>query len=184
MFLDEGGFSLLPLVRRTWAPVGATPILRRIGRHRQKVSAISAVTVSPRRRRLGLYYRFFPDRSAKAPDVIEFLRHLLRHVRGRVILLWDRSNSHKAAIVKAFLCRVSARLEIKWLPAYAPELNPDEHVWGLLKHHRLANHGLRTLDELHRRLHYHMARLRKRQDLLWACIRASDLPFDTAALSP
>jgi len=160
-----------------------TPILRRVGRHRQKVSAISAVTVSSRRRRLGLYYRFFPDRSVKAPDVIEFVRHLLRHIRGSVIVLWDRSNSHRAAIVKRFLRERSARLAVEWLPAYAPELNPDEHVWGLLKHHRLANHGLRTLDELHRRLHYHMARLRSRQRLLWACVRASDLPLEKAALS-
>lgn len=70
------------------------------------------------------------------------------------------------------------RLQIEWFPAYAPELNPDEHVWTILKYHRMANHGLFDVETIHRRLHYHSRRLRESQDLLWSCIEHSELPLD------
>ena len=130
--------------------------------------------MSPSRRRLGLYYRFLPNRAVKAPDVIQFLRHLHRHLRRGFVVLWDRSRSHRARVVQEFLDQHPSILT-EFLPAYAPELNPDEHFWGLLKNHRLANHGFAKLRVLHRRLHYHSARIRKRQDLLRGCLRASEL---------
>lgn len=152
-------------------------MLYHVGRYRQKVSTISALTVSPRRRRLGLYIRFHPDQSIKAPHVVRFLAHLLRHLRDDVILLWDRGRTHKAAATKHFLARYQHRVSVEWLPPYAPDLNPDEHVWTHLKWHRLANHGCETLEALYRRLRYHAARLRRDQGLLWSCIQGSELPF-------
>lgn len=126
---------------------------------------------------MGLYIRFHPDRNIHAPEVVQFLRLLLRHLRGPVIVLWDRGRTHRAKETQRFLARHRRRLEIQWLPAYAPELNPDEHVWTILKYHRLANHGLEGLKPLHRRVLYHARRLSRRQDLLWSCIDASELPF-------
>ncbi|MGH7308655.1 MAG: transposase, partial [Candidatus Rokuibacteriota bacterium] len=61
-FADECGFLLIPNVRRTWAPRGHTPIIRH-RYQRDKVSAISAVTVSPERRRVGLYLHLHPDEN-------------------------------------------------------------------------------------------------------------------------
>jgi hypothetical protein len=55
VLLDESGFMLQPLVRRTWAPRGETPVHRTWDRH-HRLSVISALTVSPNRRRLGLYF--------------------------------------------------------------------------------------------------------------------------------
>jgi hypothetical protein len=60
VFLDESGFMLTPTVRRTFAPRGQTPIIKSWDRH-DRISAISAVTVSPKRRRLGLYFHLMPD---------------------------------------------------------------------------------------------------------------------------
>ena len=88
MFLDESGFLLIPTVRRTWAPRGHTPLVRHRYR-RDKISAISAVTLSARRRRLGLYLHFHPDQNITHVEVARFLRALLRHLRGHVIVLWD-----------------------------------------------------------------------------------------------
>jgi transposase len=100
---------------------------------------------------------------------------LLRHLRGPVIVVWDRGRQHRARVTQDLVARFHHRLSIEWLPAYAPELNPDEHVWSLLKYHRLANHGYRHVGLLHRRLHYHVGRVRREQDLLWSCIQASEL---------
>ena len=57
MLVDESGFFLNPLVRRPWAPRGHPPLLRTWGRHRDKVSVVAALSVAPRHRRPGLYYR-------------------------------------------------------------------------------------------------------------------------------
>lgn len=169
---------MFPVVRRTWAPVGCTPILYHVGRHREKVSALSAISVSPLRRKLGLYIRFYAKHNIKARHVVAFLKQILRHLQGYVIVLWDRGKQHRARETQRFLHRNRRRISTELFPAYAPDLNPDEHVWALLKHHRLANHGFPNVGTLHRRLLYHAAQTRRRQNLLWSCIRASELPFN------
>lgn len=177
VFLDESGFLLLPVIRRTWGPRGLTPLLRYVGRHRQKVSSVSVVTVSPLRRRLGLVIRFFPDKTIRFPQVLSFLRLLLAHLRGPLLVLWDRGRPHRATKVAEFLRRHRKRLWVEFFPSYAPELNPPEHGWAYLKYQRLANHGFPGIRPLHRRLLYEARRLRRRQDLLRSFIEASELPF-------
>ncbi len=126
VFVDESGFLLVPSVHRTWAPRGVTPIHRHLYR-RDKISVISGISVSPRRNRFGLYYRLHPKKNVKHPQVCEFLRYLLRHLRGPVIVLWDNGRPHKGAAVRD-LCRRFPRLRLEAFPSYAPELNPDEGV--------------------------------------------------------
>ena len=125
MFLDESGFLLIPNGRKTWAPVGCTPTVRH-SYQRDKLSAISAVSVSPARARVGLYMHWHDDNITGA-EVVVFLRHLLRHLRGPVVLLWDGGSIPKREDVTAFRSR-NPRLTVHRFPAYAPELNPDETV--------------------------------------------------------
>jgi len=173
-FLDESGFLLVPTIARTWAPQGRTPILTTAGNW-TKVSAISALTVSPRRRRLGLYCRFHSNKNIRAQQVLQFLRHLLRHIRGPLVLLWDRGLPHRAKIVAQFL-KPHSRLHVHLLPPYAPELNPDELVWNHMKR-AMANSVPRDVHELHRQLYKPLCRLRRSQHLLRSCINASELPW-------
>lgn len=121
---------LQPTVRRTWAPVGQTPIHHSWDR-RDRLSAISAITVSPQRRRLGLYFDIL-DHNVKTEDFEEFVAHLLRRLSRPIILVMDRYSVHRAA-AKSLLARFGPRIMIEWLPAYAPELNPDEQVWNRAK---------------------------------------------------
>jgi hypothetical protein len=123
---------MAPLVRRTWAPRGETPILRQRTRSRQKVSAAGVVTISPQRRRLGLYVALYPNANITAAVLVGFLRALRRHVRGPLILIWDRLATHRAHSMKAFLDHCP-QLRTVLLPPYAPELNAVEYVWGYLK---------------------------------------------------
>ena len=148
VFLDESGFMLTPTVRRTLAPRGETPILKSWDRH-DRISAISAVTVSPRRRRLGLYSRLLPDdANVHGEDTVAFLRELRRQLPVPMTILWDRGNIHdRSRVVRAYLARHPEVVTEK-LPSYAPETNPDESVWGHTKHGRLANFAPEDTAEL------------------------------------
>lgn len=109
---------------------------------------MAALSLSPRRRRLGLLFFTRPDGYFQAEHVVAFLRDLHYHFRGRIIVVWDGWKVHQAA---AKLVR-SRRLETVTLPGYAPELNPVEHLWNRLKWGDLANAAPADSDELHGQL--------------------------------
>lgn len=138
MLVDETGCMLAPLVRRTLAPRGQTPILKQDGGHRQKVSAIAALSLSPKRRRPNLHFQSLPNTGFDGRRTAEFLRYLLRHLRGNVIVVWDRGSHHRAKVVRDLMIK-HPRLTIEHLPPYAPELNPVEFLWSPLKWSKLAN---------------------------------------------
>jgi len=174
VFLDESGFSLVPNIQRTWSVRGRTPTLVVAGRW-TKISAISAVTVSPKRKRFGLYARFYACRDIRAKQLEQFLRHLCRHLRGPVVLLWDRSPLHRSRIAQEFLRR-HPRIQAFHFPGYAPELNPDEFIWTNLKRSP-ANSVPKDTGHLKQLLHRPLQRLRQSQRLLRSCVHASDLPW-------
>jgi transposase len=173
VFADESGFLLIPNVKRTWSPKGETPIIRYKLQHK-KLSAISALAISPQRRRIALYLQI-RRKSFKGPDVQRFLRYLLQQVRGPIILLWDQGPIHKHSLVRQFV-QAHPRLQIEEFPGYAPELNPAEYVW-CQSDSALANSRPEELTELKALLVATKRRLRNSQDLLWSCIEASDLPW-------
>ncbi len=172
VFLDESGFLLVPTVRRTWAPRGQTPIVRHRYR-REKISAISAVTLSPGRRRCGLYVHFHYANITHV-EVGLFLRLLLRHLRGNIVVLMDNGSIHGGQAVHDLLSR-HPRLHLEWFPSYAPELNPDELVWSYLKG-QLANGSPDTIDELMNDLSREARRIRRMPAILRAFILGSELP--------
>jgi transposase len=172
VFVDEAGFLLVPSVRKTWAPRGQTPVLRHWAR-RDKLSVISGVSLSPRQRRLGLYYQWHRKNIQQA-EASAFLRHLLRHLRGHIIVLWDNGRPHGGEPIRG-LCRRFPRLHLERFPAYAPELNPDEGVWTLTKA-TLANGRPDDLDALLGHLLESLADVRRSQAKLRGCVFQSDLP--------
>lgn len=125
----------------------------------------------------GKLYILVRPGSIATKQVLVFLRHLLRHVRGRIILIWDNVNPHKAVTVKRFVHDNRRRLTIEYLPAYAPELNPDEWVWRYLKHVELANYAPLNLKELKVALRGATQRIRMRPHLMRSFLEASALSF-------
>src|SRR5262249_1184126 len=107
------------------------------------------LTLSPRRQRRGLYFRSLPDQYFNQHRVADFVRQLLRHVRGRVILIWDGWSGHRGPAIEA-LKAAYPRLHIEPLPPYAPELNPVEFLWTHIKWGQLPNYAPKDSDELHR----------------------------------
>jgi transposase len=147
VFLDESGFMLQPLVRRTWALRGQTPVLKSWDR-RDRLSVISAVTVSPKRSRLGLNFMARRENVTTEP-VKRFIRQLRRHMPHGLVAVMDRLNAHRSAarhLKKARWCK------IEWLPAYAPELNLAEYIWSNTKYGKLANFVPKNVDHLEDRV--------------------------------
>ena len=165
---------MAPLVRRTWAPSGQTPILVQRTRSTEKVSAIAALTISPVRRRVGLYVSLLSNRNVRTPELRRYLAALRRHIRGPVVLIWDRLNVHRAKALAAWIARQRG-MHVQFLPPYAPELNPVELFWSYLKYHRLANYAARTVTALSRAARRHVHHTAHRQKLLRSFIRGTPL---------
>ena len=80
--------------------------------------------------------------------MIDFLGHLLRHLPGKLLVVWDGLPQHRARLVTEFIRAQRGRLAVERLPAYAPELNPVEYIWGYWKHHELPNFCPRDFGQL------------------------------------
>ena len=98
VFCDQSGFYLLPTVVRTYAPMGQTPILRE-HLSRDHLSAMSGITLE------GKLYMLEQDRAFKGEDVVRFLKHLMHHIPGKLLIIWDGSPIHRSRAVKEFLAR-------------------------------------------------------------------------------
>jgi len=216
VFEDESGVSQQPVVRRTWAPRGHTPILTHTGGHWKRLSVAGALAFRWDGRRTRFYFHthpgsytdvtliaflrhlkrhfrgrrviliwdgrrtrfYFHTHPGSYTDVtlIAFLRHLKRHFRGRrVILIWDGLGAHKSGRMTAYLAQQRAWLTVERLPAYAPDLNPIEQVWGNVKGAELANVCADDLSELRRPLGKGFARIRRRAHLAFAFLRHTGL---------
>ena len=151
------------MVVRTYALRGQPPVLR-VPLTRDHVSAIGGITPQ------GRIFMHMQERAYKAVDVVRFLRMLLRKIPGRLLVIWDGSPIHRADVIKAFLASpMGKRVHLERLPGYAPELNPQEGVWNLLKRRELKNLCCQDLAHLRRELILAKERLRHRQTVLQHC---------------
>ena len=172
VFVDQSGFYLLPAVVRTYAPVGQTPVLRE-ELSRDHLSAMSGITLEGKLLIEGKLLMMEQERAFKGPDVVRFLKHALRQIPGKLLIIWDGSPIHRSRVVKEFLKGgASSRLnKLEQLPGYAPELNPDEGVWKHLKYVELKNVCCRSLSELRSELRKAKERLRHKRRVILGCIR-------------
>ena len=169
VFCEQSGFYLLPMVVRTYAPVGQTPILKE---HltRDHLSAMSGITLD------GRLYMLEQQRAFKGDDVVRFLKHLMRQIPGKLLIIWDGSPIHRGRAIKDFLASGAAgRVQLEQLPGYAPDLNPDEGVWKHLKCVELKNLCCESLAELKIELRKAKERLRHKREVILGCIRQPGL---------
>lgn len=176
VFLDESGLLMAPHLRRTWAPVGTTPLLYQRTRSREKVSMIAAITLSPQRNRLGLYFSLLVNENVTVDRLVPFLRQLKVHLPRGFLLLWDRLGAHRAVRMKEFLDG-QKKIRTEFFPPYAPELNPVEGVWAYLKMNPLANLAPHDARELSRRARTSTQEIQGNQQLLRSFLHRSVLSF-------
>ena len=175
VFLDESGYMLTPTVRRDLATCGQTPILDCWDR-RDRVSAISCLSVSPKTSRLNLHFRLL-SHNVYGEDVVSFLKELKVSLGGPLTVLWDRSRVHsRCAAVQEYL-KSHPEIVAEDLPAYAPELNPDELVWTWTKYGRLANLAAADTDQLAEQVIDELVYLKDHPELLASFVEKTELPL-------
>ena len=166
---------MAPLLRRTQAPCGKTPILRQKASHRDHVSVISALSYSPVRNCCSLYFQTLADGYFNNERVAAFVRQLLRHVRGPVIILWDRGNMHRGPEIRQLQADFP-RLSTEFLPPYAPDLNPVEPLWNYIKYDELANYAPTDIAELNSTLTDQLDTTRQNRQRIQTFYTMTELP--------
>lgn len=156
--MDETGFSEHPPLRRTWAPRGETPVVTVRGRSWKRMSAIGGLAYRPCRKVPRVFLTLHAD-ATRTGHILRFVAHLRRHLKGRVVLVWDGLNAHHAASVRERLAEYGWYAER--LPPYAPELNPVEGAWAWAKTGALANRSETELASLAAAVRRAVRRLRR-----------------------
>ena len=170
MFLDETGLMLQPLVRRTWAPEGQTPVMYSWDRH-DRLSVIAALSLSARNHHVGLYF-VVQEKNVTAEEAEAFLRQVQRSLGRKLIVVMDRWAVHRKAAKALF---GDERFWIEYLPPYAPDLNPVEHVWNHTKYGDLATYVPPDLLDLELELDWPIDQTRGRPKLLQSFFHAAEL---------
>ncbi|ODS42014.1 MAG: hypothetical protein MSIBF_01305 [Candidatus Altiarchaeales archaeon IMC4] len=141
-FVDEAGVSLVPVLGKTWAPKGETPIVEVTGR-KGGFCITSAISTAGR-----LLFRVEKEEMT-AKTFIDFLNKVIKqHKKRRVIVISDKAPIHTANAVKEFSESKKKTFALYYLPSYSPELNCDEHVWAYLKENKLKTHMAKSVKEL------------------------------------
>jgi len=169
-FLDEAGVRSDQVLGRTWGLRGKTPEVATSGR-RQSVSAISAVNA-----RGAFWYEIYTERL-NAARFLELLKHFMRGRKGPVLLVLDGHPAHIAKAVAQYVQSLKGRLELHFLPGYAPELNPDEFVWNHLKGQGVSKKPLRRDESLRSRVQTDLAAIQSRPALVRSFFHAPSVAY-------
>jgi len=167
--------------RATPPPRRRAPGPPRVAQHRRphlgRGSRLSAISLSPRRRLPGLYFELLPDNTnVTAAHIVAFLR-AVKAMLPRFTVVWDRSRTHsRSRLVGAFLA-AHRSVRVEDFPGYAPELNPDEGVWGYTKYGRLANFAPADTQALRERVTAELNELKQYPYSLYSFIEHTNLPL-------
>ena len=167
VFIDESGLSERPCRARTWAPKGQTPVLQYSFSWKQ-LSVIAGLSY------WRFYFRLF-NGSIKSPQIVEFLKALQATIGKKLLIIWDRLQAHRSKLVKAHVEAQRGQIAIDYLPAYAPDMNPVECIWGYLKHHAMPNYCARDLGDVAHRARSNLRSMQRRPTLVTAFWKQVDL---------
>lgn len=171
-FWDEAGFRADAVQGRTWGKRGQTPVIAVPGK-RQTISAASAVNAK------GAFWFATYQGGLNADLFIGMLRLLTRHRRRPLFLVLDNLPSHKAKVVKQYVAGTEGKLELHYLPGYAPELNPDELVWNYMKRTATARRPLAKGEALQDNIEADMLAIQRNPGLVKSFFRAPYVAYIT-----
>jgi len=172
-FLDEAGVRSDCVLGGTWGEKGKTPEVATSGR-RQSVNAISAVN------ELGAFWWETYTGRLNAKAFVEFLTRFMKYRRRPVFLVVDGHPAHRAKMVSELVQSYQGRLELHFLPGYAPELNPDEFVWNHLRQVGTSKRPLRQGESLRSRVEQDLANIKAMPSLVRAFFRAPSVLYTVA----
>lgn len=171
-FADESGIRSDYHAGTSWGVVGQTPIVKATGA-RFGCNMLSAVNAQG-------HFRFMTVEGRVNGSVFrEFLRRLIAGMDRKIFLIVDGHPSHKAKLVKQFVAEHSDRIELFFLPPYAPELNPDELAWAHVKS-KIAKATVQTKEELKTQVERALRQLQKLPKIVAGFFRASSCSYAAA----
>ncbi len=169
-FLDEVGVRSDSALGRTYGLKGKTPVVKTSGQ-RQKINAISAVNAKG-----AFWYKVYGG-MLNAVLFIVMLKDLMKGRKKPVMLVVDGLPAHKAKSVAKYVQSTKGRLELHFLPPYAPDLNPDEFAWNHLKQNGTSKKPLRQNEALRERLDKDLAAIKKNRRLVRSFFRAPSVSY-------
>lgn len=154
---------------KTWAPKGQTPVLQYSFNWKQ-LSVIAGIT---------FWNFYFQLRSGtfRGPQFVEFLQALTRQITGKLLIIWDGLPAHRSRVVQHYVESLDGHLVLERLPAYAPELNPVEYIWGYMKQRELANLCLHNIHEVGAFARNRLKSMQRRPQLISAFWKQAELPI-------
>src|SRR5216117_1343099 len=171
-FLDEAGFQSDPPLARTYGLKGETPVVKTSGQ-RQSINVISAVNAR------GEFWAATYDGKLNAESFVLFLQDFMKRRQGKVFLIVDGHPSHTAKTVQHYVDSLSGRLELHRLPAYAPNLNPDEFVWSHMKKNGVSKKPLKQNEALRDRVEEDLLEIKANPALVCSFFRAASVAYTT-----
>jgi transposase len=154
----------------TWAKKGETPVLKTTG-SRFSVNMISAVCGTGELRFMA------SEKNCAAPVFIDFLKRLIHGQKQPVFLIVDGHPVHKSKTVKEFVESAEGKLRLFFLPAYSPDLNPDESVWAHVKHHTVGKKIITGPEQFRKVVHSALRSLSRKKNTIINIFKKPSLQF-------
>ena len=169
VFVDESGISQKPARAATWAPIGETPVIE-FNFNWKKLSAIAGVSFDS-------FWFALHEGSIKSEQIITFVDQLRKKINKKVLLVWDGLRAHWSGDVRRHIESLGDEIHVEQLPAYSPDLNPVEFLWGHLKQHELANFCATSLGILSKKTRDVLRKTQKRPSIIKAFWIQAELPL-------
>ena len=169
-FLDAAGFQSDPPLGRTYGLKGTTPVVQTSGQ-RQSLNVISAVNAR------GEFWAATYTGKLNAEAFVAYLQNFLKGRQGKVFLVVDGHPAHKANLVKRYVQSLAGRLELHFLPPYAPDLNPDEFVWSHMKSNGVSKKPLKKNESLRERVEEDIANIQQNRELIRSFFCAESVAY-------
>ncbi|MFE9776523.1 transposase [Streptomyces sp. NPDC005931] len=170
---------MTPPTARTWSRRGHTPVVRVRGRSRRRLS-VAALACYKTGESSRLIYRPCPDarpdgrKSFSWKDYRDLIQTAHQQLGGPIVLVWDNLNTHLTAGMRRYIADRDW-LTVFQLPPYAPDLNPVEGIWSVLRRTTLANRAVADPDDLIAAVRRGLRQLQYRHDVLDGCLTGTGL---------
>jgi transposase len=169
-FWDESGFRADAVRGKTWGVQGQTPVVAVPGQ-RQSMSAAAAVTAR------GAFWFVTYQGALNAVRFVDYLKQLMKHRKRPLTLILDSLPAHKGPVVRGYVDSLQGKLQLHYLPGYAPELNPEELVWNHVKRTGTAKKPLRKGDKLQARIDADLHAIQRNPTLARSFFRAPSVAY-------
>lgn len=174
VFQDECAVRLMPCRSRTYAPIGQTPELECDSKNKQYVSISGVISTKGKS-----YFEVREMEGFKQKGLTRFFDNMKKKIRKKILMVWDNAPSHKSETVKAYLGRQdkeNPRIWLENIPAYCPELNPIEQLWGYLKN-KLENQFFNTTKALKKAVLEELNKISENKKLIIQFFKKEELSF-------